>query len=54
MRQSFYFERSCPEHRSRAALQPQEPLPRRGPRESWGRGRLVVVVASCKLQELPL
>jgi hypothetical protein len=25
MRVSFYFERSCPEQRPRAALQPQEP-----------------------------
>jgi hypothetical protein len=68
MRVSFYFERSCPEQRPRAALKPQEraplgraldpgrPRPRRGPRESWsrGRGRGVVVVASGKLQELSL
>jgi hypothetical protein len=56
MRVSFYFERSCPEQRPRAALKPQEP-------RSWtpgapapaevlaGRGVVVVEswqVASCK------
>jgi hypothetical protein len=57
MRVSFYFERSCPEQRPRAVLKPQEPhssgpwtldpgRPRRGPRESWGRGRGRGVVAS--------
>jgi hypothetical protein len=59
MRVSFYFERSCPEQRPRAALKPQEPRsaldpgrprPQRGPRESWSRGR--GVVASGELQEL--
>jgi hypothetical protein len=55
MRVSFYFERSCPEQRPRAALKPQEPKsPTRagpGPRAppprssrvvgswSWGRGK---------------
>jgi hypothetical protein len=50
MRVSFYFERSCPEQLPRAPLKPQEPRssgpwtpgarrPRRGPRESWSRGR---------------
>jgi hypothetical protein len=55
---SFYFERSCPEQRPRAALKPQEPHSSgpwtpsapvevlAGPRESRGRGR--GVVASCK------
>jgi hypothetical protein len=65
MRVSFYFERSCPEQRPRAALKPQEPRsaleqalgpgrhrPRRGPRESRSRGR--GVVASGKPQELSL
>jgi hypothetical protein len=38
------------------ALDPGRPRPRRGPRESWSRGRSrgVVVVASGKLQELSL
>jgi hypothetical protein len=52
MRVSFYFERSCPEQRPRAALKPKEPrsggpwtpgapAPAEvlGPRESWSRGR---------------
>ena len=52
MRVSFYFERSCPEQRPRAALKPQEPrssglwtpgapAPAEVPasRESWSRGR---------------
>jgi hypothetical protein len=63
MRVSFYFERSCPEHRPRAALKPKEPHSS-GPwtpgapaevlasRESWSRDR--GVVASGKPQELPL
>jgi hypothetical protein len=62
MRVSFYFERSCPEQRPRAALKPQEPRSS-GP---WTPGapaevlasRGVVVVeswlASGKLQELSL
>jgi hypothetical protein len=67
MRVPFFFERSCPEQRPRAALKPQAPRSGghwtpgapaevRGPRESWsrGRGRGVVVVASGKLQELSL
>ena len=66
MRVSFHFERSCPEQRPRAALieaarapleralDPGRPRPRRGPRESWSRGRGVGVVASGKLQELSL
>jgi hypothetical protein len=65
--ESFYFERSCPEQRPRAALKPQEPhsgleraldpgRPRRGPaRESRAVGRGVVVVwGRGKLQELSL
>jgi hypothetical protein len=59
MRESFYFERGCPEQRPRAALKPQEPRssgpwtrPRRGrgPREA-SRGVVVVEswqVASCR------
>jgi hypothetical protein len=60
---SFYFERSCPEQRPRAALKPQEPHSS-GPwtpgapaevlasRGSWGRGR--GFVASCKSYLLSL
>jgi hypothetical protein len=60
MRVSFYFERSCPEQRPRAALKPQEPhssgpwtpgapaevLANRGVVvvESWSRGKWQVVV----------
>jgi hypothetical protein len=66
MRVSFYFERSCPEQRRRAALKPQEPRSS-GPSLDPGRPRpppplrssRVVeslvrrgVVASGKLQEL--
>jgi hypothetical protein len=58
MRVSFYFKRSCPEQRPRAALKPQEPhsigswtpgAPAEVRRESWSRGR--GIVASGKLQE---
>ena len=56
MRVSFYFERSCPEQRPRAALKPQEPrssgpwtpgapapaevLASRGVVVSWSRGKV--------------
>jgi hypothetical protein len=66
MRVSFYFERSCPEQRPRAALKPQEPRsggpwtpgPPAPAEVLAGRGVVVVVVepvvvvASGKLQEV--
>jgi hypothetical protein len=63
MRLSFYFERSCPEQRPRAALKPQEPHSSGpwtpgAPAEVLASRGVVVVgswhVASDKLQELPL
>jgi hypothetical protein len=62
MRVILYFERSCPEQRPRAALEPQEPhssgpwTPGAPAEVLASRGVVVVdgVVASDKLQELPL
>jgi hypothetical protein len=60
---SFYFERSCPEQRPRAALQPQEPrssgtwipvapaevLASRGVAGSWQAARAIFVVGQVVL-----
>jgi hypothetical protein len=53
MRVSFYFERSCPEQRPRAALKPQEPRSTGAPAPAEvlaSRGVVVVVVESWSWQ----